>query len=192
MRKSNKVLCYLLSAVIGISSLCNANTITAQAACIQPSNVSTNKPGVGTVNTASSDLIVRSTPSTSGTKLTSLPKGSLIMIVGRSSDAQWYKVRYAKSKDDATERYGWVKASYIAFVTDIAGGFKVKTSGGNLNLHPMWGETKTPIGKIPNGTIIPHYARDDSYGYDSDYFQTVYADRGTGLVSASYLINIIY
>jgi uncharacterized protein YgiM (DUF1202 family) len=60
----------------------------------------------GVVSVSWGSLNVRSTPSTSGTILTSLPKGTYVTLLSKSGN--WWHVEYAKG------RYGYCSADYIA------------------------------------------------------------------------------
>ncbi|MBR0302602.1 MAG: SH3 domain-containing protein [Clostridia bacterium] len=61
-----------------------------------------------TVTTNSSDLMVRSTDSTSGTVLARAPKGSELAVIGFNADASWARVIF-------NDTIGWSSMTYLTF-----------------------------------------------------------------------------
>lgn len=67
----------------------------------------------GVVNTKSSPLNLRATPSSSAAALTRIPKGTRVTIEDQTADGLWYKTTYNSDS-------GWVSAQYIQPVTPSA------------------------------------------------------------------------
>lgn len=85
--------------------------------------------GIGIVATKSSNLNVRSKPSTSGEKLASLSKGTEVRLIEKSGD--WWNIEYAKGKT------GYCSASYIKVKEGTCGGYvNTKSSGLNVRKGP--------------------------------------------------------
>ena len=63
--------------------------------------------GTGTIATLRDPLVLRGSPSTSGSNLAQIPKGKVVPLLGKSSDGKWLKVVYGN-------KIGWCAASYIS------------------------------------------------------------------------------
>lgn len=99
---------------------------------------------VGAVTTGGGNLYVRATPSTGGTILASLKKGSYVTLIGKSGD--WWKVEYANNK------YGYCYAQYI---TPVEGSpVTVNTDGDVLNVRSGPGTSYSRIATLPHGSIV--------------------------------------
>lgn len=125
----------------------------------------------GIVSTASGALNVRESPSTNGTKLFALPKGSYITLL--SQNGSWWKVEYAEGK------YGYCHKDYIR----IAGGDSavVATASGSLNIRSGGGTDYSKIGSLPKGKRI--IVVSESNGWS----KVLYHGTKIGYVSSQYL-----
>lgn len=128
---------------------------------------------VGAVTTGGGSLYVRSSPSTKGTVLTALKKGSYVTLIEKTSD--WWKVEYAKSK------YGYCYADYI---TPVEGRpVRVNTGGDILNVRSGPGTSYSRIDALPHGDIV--LLRSTSNGWS----RVVYHGTKLGYVSSQYLTS---
>jgi uncharacterized protein YgiM (DUF1202 family) len=126
---------------------------------------------VGAVTTGGGNLYVRATPSTGGTILASLKKGSYVTLIEKSGD--WWKVEYAQSK------FGYCYGQYITPVEGTA--VKVSTDGDVLNVRSGPGTTYHRIATLPHGSIV--LLRSTENGWS----RILYHGTKTGYVSAAYL-----
>lgn len=125
-------------------------------------------PWLGEVKTQSTNLNVRSKPSTSSTVVSSLKKGACVQIVGNSGS--WWKVKYSRSG-----KTGYVSKKYIKVISHSYG--YVKTKSSNLNLRNSKGKIIT---SIPKGTYLSIIPTCDFGAVKVVYGQTV------GWVSSQY------
>ena len=125
----------------------------------------------GAVTTQSGYLNVRSSPSASSTKLTSLRKGSYITLLSKSGD--WWKVEYGKGK------YGYCHGDYITVVQGSP--TTVTTAGGNLNVRSGPGTTYPKADSLYNGEAVLLLSR------TGEWARVLYHGTKTGYVSAKYL-----
>lgn len=125
----------------------------------------------GLVNTASTALNVRSSPSAASEKITSLAKNSYVTLVERSGD--WWKVEYADGQ------YGYCSDSYI-YETDAYAAY-VRTDGGSLNVRTGAGTTYTVKDRIANGEELFVLWKTGSWS------KVLYNGTSTGYVYSSYL-----
>ena len=125
----------------------------------------------GMVTTAHSGLNVRATPSSGGSLLGQLPKGSFITLLTRQGD--WWQVEYADG------RYGYCHANYI----QVLGGTSktVSTASGNLNVRSGPGTGYSKTGSLPKGKTVIVLSENGSWS------RVLYAGTKTGYVSSSYL-----
>ena len=99
---------------------------------------------VGAVTTGGGNLYVRSQPSTGGTILASLKKGSYVTLIEKSGD--WWKVEYANNK------FGFCYGQYIIPVEGTA--VKVSTDGDVLNVRSGPGTSYSRIATLPHGSFV--------------------------------------
>lgn len=126
---------------------------------------------VGAVTTGGGNLYVRATPSTGGTILASLKKGSYVTLIGKSGD--WWKVEYANNK------YGYCYAQYI---TPVEGSpVTVNTDGDVLNVRSGPGTSYSRIAILPHGRIV--LLRSTENGWS----RIVYHGTKLGYVSSRFL-----
>lgn len=126
---------------------------------------------VGAVTTGGGNLYVRSTPSTGGSILTSLKKGSYVTLIEKNGD--WWKVEYADSK------FGYCHAGYITPVEGRAA--RVNTGGDVLNVRTGPGTGYGVTAKLPHGEIV--MVRSTSNGWS----QVLYHGTKPGYVSHQFL-----
>lgn len=148
-------------AILSVSMLVPMNTHAAGAGAT-----------AATVNTTSGGLNVRSTASTSGTILTTLPKGSCVTLI--SKNGSWWKVEYANDK------FGYCHQDYLK---PVAGSFAayVNVTSGNLNVRTGPGTTYAIQGQLPKNTGIVVLSQ------SGDWSKVLYHGTKTGYVSNSYL-----
>lgn len=125
----------------------------------------------GVVSVSGGWLNVRSEPSASSTKVSSLQKGSYITLISKSG--VWWKVEYAAGK------YGYCHADYIRVVsTDTA---TVATGSGSLNVRSGAGTAYSRIGALYKGETV--VVLSESNGWS----RVLFHGNKTGYVSAAYL-----
>lgn len=148
----------LISVLIVISLLAQ----TASAA--DPSSAA------GQVAVSYGSLNVRSSASSSGSVLTSLPKGSYVTLLSKSGS--WWRVEYAAGK------YGYCHADYIKTVSSTAATVRVS---GSLNVRTGPGTSYARSGSLYNGTTV--LVLSTSGGWSN----ILYSGTRTGWVSSQYL-----
>ena len=111
----------------------------------QPVQAANSASIAGTVTTASGALNVRSSASTSGKIVASLPRGSNVTLLSKSGS--WWQVEYADGK------YGYVHGDYMK---SISGSFaaQVNTSSGNLNVRQGAGTSYAVQTSLPKGKTV--------------------------------------
>lgn len=140
--------------------IANPNRVSAQTAT-----------SIGVVTTQSTGLTVRSNPSTSHAKVSTLNKGSYVTLISKSNG--WWKVMYAKNM------YGYCSAAYITEVSASAG--YVSVSSGNLNVR-SGPSTGYPIqDRLANKTEIMIVSQTNGW------CKIVYNGTKSGYVSSTYV-----
>lgn len=125
----------------------------------------------GTVSTSQGRLNVRSSPSSQGAVVTSLPKGSFVTLIRRTG--QWWQVEYAAG------RYGYCHGDYI---TTLAGTpATVATTSGNLNVRTGAGTSYSKIASLSRGTTVLVLSEGNGWS------RVLYHGTATGYVSSAYL-----
>lgn len=137
-------------------------------------SVSAADPGsrAGQVSVSYGSLNVRSSASSSGSILTSLPKGSYVTLTSRSGS--WWRVEYAAGK------YGWCHADYI---TALSSTISTVKANGSLNVRSGAGTSYAKVGSLPSGTTV--VVLSSSGGWS----RILYSGTKTGWVSAQYLAS---
>ena len=125
----------------------------------------------GIVSTSGSSLNVRSTASTSGSKVASLAKGSYVTLISKSGS--WWKVEYAKGK------YGYCHADYITTVSGSA--VTVNTQSSGLNVRSGAGTSYAKVATLYKGEAV--IVLSTSGGWS----RILYHGTKTGYVSSQYL-----
>lgn len=125
----------------------------------------------GTVLVSSGRLNVRSSPSTGGSIVTALQKGSYVTLVEKSGG--WWQVEYAKGLT------GYCHGDYIAQVSGT--GKTVKLSSGTLNVRGGAGTSYSRIGSLGNGEQVIELSQSGGWS------RILYHGTKTGYVSSAYL-----
>lgn len=125
----------------------------------------------GVVSVSSGSLNIRKTASTSSTVLTSLPKGSYVILI--STSGNWYYVEYADGK------YGYCHKNYIKPDSGITA--TVNTSSTSLNVRTGAGTNFSVKDIIPKGDIVIILSTSGSWS------KILYDGVKTGYVSSQYL-----
>lgn len=165
----------LLAGTLGLFLFLSSNNIV-KAGTSDQVTLSVAKPGAGYVNTQSSSLIVRESPSTTANVLGSLPKDSMIMIVERCGD--FYKVQY-----DTSGHYGYVSSKYI-WEYDLEYYCTANTTS-SLNMRSGSGTSYGIIAKIPSQKNFPILLEINTWDY------ALYGNVD-GYVSTQYIIKHHY
>lgn len=130
----------MLAGILGILVFISSNS-GVEAYTSDEVTLSVAKPGAGYVTTQNDPLRVRKSPSTSAEVITTLPKDSMIMIVGRIND--FYKIQY-----DTYGNYGYVSSQYLReYDLDAYGIANTSTS---LNMRAGSGTSYGIVGSIPS------------------------------------------
>lgn len=132
-----------------------------------------NEPQKGIV-TASGGLNLRDAPSSNGTMLFTIPKGTKIDLT--EQQGQWYKTTYQS-------KTGWVSADYVTksttpIIKDPQQG--IITASGGLNLRETPSPTGNALVTIPKGTTVDLIQKQDQW------YNTTYQAK-TGWISADYV-----
>ncbi|MBQ4546371.1 MAG: SH3 domain-containing protein [Oscillospiraceae bacterium] len=155
-----------------ILSITLSAVLAAGTAFINPPAYAINSDSMaGIVATESGRLNIRSTASSGGYVLTSVPKGSYVALIERTGN--WWKVEYAEGK------FGYCHSDYIEVVSDTAA--KVSTQSGNLNVRSGAGRSHPVIGTVSKDENVIILS---SSGYWS---RILYDGNKTGVVSSDYL-----
>lgn len=125
--------------------------------------------GVGVVTTASGPLNVRSSPSTGAGVVSTLNKGSYVMLLSKSGS--WYQVQYDKS------RTGYCHASYVTAVA----GTPASVTASALNVRSGAGTSYAVKGYLYSGDNVVVLSTANGWS------RVVYHGTKTGYVSAKYL-----
>lgn len=129
---------------------------------------------VGAVTTGGGSLYVRSSPSTSGTILTSLKKGSYVTLIAKSG--AWWQVEYAN------KQYGYCSADYITAVDGKP--VLVNTGGDVLNVRSGPGTSYSKITTIPHGNTVMLLSTANGWS------RVLYHGTKFGYVSSQYLTGV--
>ena len=134
-----------LVGTLGVLIFLSSSNI-AKAATADQVTLSVARPGAGYVNTVSDPLRVRESPSTSSNVITSLPRGSKIMIVERCNG--FYKVQY-----DTSGHYGYVSSQYVGeYDLDY---YCTANTSGTLNMRSGVGTSYGIVASIPSQKNFP-------------------------------------
>lgn len=125
----------------------------------------------GTVTTASGSLNVRSSPSVSAPRVTTLPRGSHITLMERSGD--WWRIEYGKGL------YGYCSASYITPISAAA--VTVATNSGSLNVRSGPGTSYGKAASLYKGEVVLRLSTEGGWS------RILYHGGKVGFVSAQYL-----
>lgn len=141
--------------------------------CILPAKTEAADLGskAGIVSVSNGWLNVRSGPSASSSKVSSLPKGSYVTLI--SQNGSWWKVEYAQGK------YGYCHADYIRVAS--AETATVSVGSGTLNVRSGPGTSYSKVGSLYKGETV--IVLSSSKGWN----KVLYAGSKTGYVSAAYL-----
>ncbi len=126
----------------------------------------------GIVNVYDGRLNVRSAPSISANKITSILDGSYITLI--SKNGSWWKVEYEDGK------YGYCSSSYISAVSSSKAA-AVSTSGSNLNVRTGPSTNYSIKAKLQNGKTVVIISE------SGDFSRILYNGTSTGYVSSRYL-----
>lgn len=130
------------------SSSSNSSTSTTSSSNSSSSNssnkVSSITPMVMKINTSSSSLNIRSGAGTSYSKVTSLAKGTYV-IVDKYSSNGWYHINY-KGKS------GWASSSYLSKVNTTKR--TVNTQSTNLNMRKSASASSSKVTSVPKGATV--------------------------------------
>lgn len=132
----------------------------------------TSGSAAGVVSTSSGSLNVRSSASSSGAILSTLPKGSYVTLL--SGSGSWWQVEYASGK------YGYCSSSYIQKQSGSYASY-VSTSGGSLNVRYGAGTTYGVQSSLPNGKAVVVLLAAGGWS------RVLYNGTSVGYVSSSYL-----
>ncbi|MDD5923526.1 MAG: SH3 domain-containing protein [Clostridia bacterium] len=141
------------------------------------------------VRTNGGNLNLRSSASSSGTVLTTIPNGTLVNIT---------EIYNGFGKTTYKSYTGWISMSYLAkaststtnseiptiSIPSSAGTYTVKTSGGNLNLRAIASSSSRILTSVPNGTKISVSEIYNGYG-------KVTYNSYTGWLSMGYLVKSV-
>ncbi len=137
----------------------------------QPARAADAASAAGSVRISSGYLNVRSRPSTGGTTLATLAKGSHITLLSRSGD--WWQVEYAKGKT------GYCHADYIVPVSGAPAQVNIRSGSLNIRSGPGTGYRKT--GSLAKGETVILLSTAGGWS------KVLYHGTKTGYVSAQYL-----
>lgn len=129
--------------------------------------------GAGRVNTSSTSLNVRSSPSSSAKVKATLKKNTYVTLISKSG-SYWY-VRYS------AESYGYCHADYIYQVS--AAVRTVKTTSGNLRVRSSASLNASVQDHLPSGTYVTVHTADGVFS------RIIYNGNKVGYVHSSYLVN---
>ena len=136
---------------------------TASAATLQSQ--------AGTVTTASGTLNVRSSPSVTAPRVTSLPRGSHVTLMEKTGD--WWRIEYGKGL------YGYCSASYLTPVSSNA--VTVSTNSGSLNVRTGPGTQYERAASLYKGEVVLRLSTEGSWS------RILYHGGKIGYVSSQYL-----
>ena len=131
-----------------------------------------------TVKTATTteNLNLRSKASTSGTILTTIPKGKTVTLLSEKNANGYYKVEYSG-------KTGYVSGSYLKTITTTTTTKTAKTTD-NLNLRSKASTSGSILVTVPKGKTVTLLSEKDANGwYKAKY------DGKTGYLSGAYLTS---
>ncbi len=137
---------------------------------ISPASAADSGSKAGLVSVSYGSLNVRSSASSSGTVLSSLPKGSYVTLMSKSGS--WWRVEYAAGK------YGYCHADYIKTISSAVSTVKVT---GSLNVRSGPGTSYARNGSLYNGNTV--LVLSTSGGWS----KILHSGVKTGWVSSQYL-----
>lgn len=140
---------------------------------IFPTKAADSISGAGRVNTTSTTLNVRSSPSVNSTIKTKLPRNTYVTLISKSNSF-WY-VQYSKTG------YGYCHENYIYPVSSEVR--KVKTTSGNLRVRSAPSTSSAILDYLPSGTLVTVHTADDSFA------KIIYNGNRVGYVSRNYLVK---
>lgn len=143
------------------------------SALVVPANASQKISGAGRVNTTSTSLNVRSSPSGTSTVKTTLAKNSYVSLISKN-DSYWY-VRYGENG------YGYCHEDYIYTVSTAVR--QVKTSSGNLRVRSSASSSAAVIDYLPSGTYVTVHT------VSGNFAKVIYKGSKTGYVNSNYLVK---
>lgn len=161
MKRQTRI--HILSFICIIALLAVAFAMPAQAA--------DNSSAAGIVTTASSNLNVRASASTTSAILTKLAKGSYVTLIAKSGS--FWKVEYADGV------YGYVHADYITQTTSTP--VTVSISSGYLNVRSGAGTSYSAVAKLYKGDTVLRLSQSGGWS------RILYAGTRVGYVSSAYL-----
>lgn len=127
--------------------------------------------GAARVNTSSTSLNVRSSPSPSASVKTTVGRNTYVTLISKSG-SYWY-VRYSENG------YGYCHGDYLY---QVSGAVRyVKTSSGDLRVRSSASSSSTVITKLPSGTAVTVLT------VTNDFARIVYNGNKTGYVHRDYL-----
>lgn len=127
--------------------------------------------GAARVNTRSTSLNVRSSPSSSATVRTTVSRNTYVSLISKSG-SYWY-VRYSDNG------YGYCHADYLY---QVSGAVRyVKTSSGELRVRNAPSTTSTIVSKLPSGTAVTVLS------VTNNFAKIIYNGNKTGYVHRDYL-----
>lgn len=147
-------------------------TVLIGAGTSRPVQAANSSSTAGTVATASGNLNVRASASTSGKIVASLPRGGSVTLLSKSGS--WWQVEYADGK------YGYVHSDYIK---RVSGSFaaQINTSSGNLNVRQGAGTSYAVQTSLPKGKTVVVLSQSGGWS------KILYHGTRTGFVSSQYL-----
>ena len=140
---------------------------------IIPTKATKSIVGAARVNTSSTSLNVRSSPSASATIKTTLKKNSYITLISKNG-SYWY-VQYSPSG------YGYCHADYLLQVSSKVK--QVKTASGLLRVRSSPSLTATIQDHLSTGSIVTIHTT------SGDFAKIIYNGNKIGFVSKKYLVT---
>ncbi len=140
---------------------------------IIPSDASSIPIGAGRVNTQSSSLNVRSSPSSNASVKTRLLKNTYITLISKTG-SYWY-IQYSSTG------YGYCHENYIYQVSSSV--MQVKTQSGNLRVRAEASLNSAITDKLPSGEYVTVHTAND------DFARIIYNGGKVGYVSRNYIVK---
>lgn len=153
----------IISTCLLLLMLCSLAPVKAQAA--------TTNIKAGAVTTAGGNLNVRSDPTTNSAVLTTLKKGSHIMLI--SKEGVWWKVAYGKNQ------YGYCHSDYITIIQGTPAA--VATRSSNLNVRTGPGTSYAVRAQLAKGETVLRFSSQNGWS------RILYHGTQIGYVSDTYL-----
>ena len=129
--------------------------------------------GAGRVNTTSTSLNVRSSPSPSATVKTTLKRNTYVTLISKNG-SYWY-VRYSENS------HGYCHENYIYQVSSAVR--TVKTASGNLRVRSAASTTASVQDYLPSGTYVTVHV------VSGNFSKIIYKGNKVGFVHSSYLVT---